>query len=136
MGVVEGGEQEPLVLRDDTPRQHNGTQVTATAKMPDLPILCSPQLLHLDLDGRPLWFNGWLVDDKFAATKDQVFSKFEHYLVEPPQQGREPSGWTIESHNRCCLSTPYASQRVLTIEEKQLLRAMAEQAMAVRKGMA
>ncbi|KAJ3489157.1 hypothetical protein NLG97_g6049 [Lecanicillium saksenae] len=58
MGVVEGGAEEPLVPRDDTPRQQDGTNVTATAKKPNLPVICSPQLLHLDLDGRPLWFNG------------------------------------------------------------------------------
>ncbi|KAK6425018.1 hypothetical protein LTR95_016313, partial [Oleoguttula sp. CCFEE 5521] len=26
--------------------------------------VCAPQLLHLDTDGRPLWFNGWISKDK------------------------------------------------------------------------
>lgn len=31
--------------------------------------ICAPQILHLGLTGKPLWFNGWLLEDKFGDKK-------------------------------------------------------------------
>jgi alpha 1,3-mannosyltransferase len=28
--------------------------------------MCMPQLVHYDVKGKPLWFNGWLLDNKYA----------------------------------------------------------------------
>jgi alpha 1,3-mannosyltransferase len=36
---------------------------------PEYYTVCGPQLLHLDVDGNPLWFNGWLLESKFAEEK-------------------------------------------------------------------
>jgi alpha 1,3-mannosyltransferase len=31
--------------------------------------VCAPQLLHTDVKGKPLWFNGWLLQSKFAENR-------------------------------------------------------------------
>lgn len=69
--------------------------------------MCSPQLLHFDREGRPLWFNGWL-----AATKDDEdefnFQTFEAFLREPRERGKgklskRDDVWTIHASNVVCL---------------------------------
>jgi hypothetical protein len=64
--------------------------------------LCAPQLLHLDINGRPLWFNGGLSNNKFS--KQKTFSHFEVYMKEP-REIQEPGAWEIGKNNRCCLTT-------------------------------
>lgn len=82
---------------------HHHHQKAAAAMM------CSPQLLHFDREGRPLWFNGWL-----AATKDDEdefnFHTFEAFLREPRERGgrgkfslRDDHVWTIHASNVVCL---------------------------------
>ncbi|KXG48362.1 Alpha-mannosyltransferase [Penicillium griseofulvum] len=78
---------------------------------PDLTI-CAPQLLHLDREQRPLWFNGWLYENKFAS--ERVLGKFEMYMEE--QSGSlVPPAWELEEHNLCCLSNSPAKN--FTTEE-------------------
>jgi alpha 1,3-mannosyltransferase len=72
--------------------------------MLDLPgqniILCSPQLLHLSRDGRPLWFNGWIQDNKHEASSD--VSVFEFFMSEK-KKDNEWADWIIGADNMCCL---------------------------------
>ncbi len=94
---------------------------------PESYTICAPQLLHLDVDGSPLWFNGWLQDNKFADKKKRKFGKFEHYLIEP-RDIREPGAWQLEESNMCCLTTDPDLKRDFTREEKDLLEMMIQQA--------
>ena len=66
--------------------------------------ICAPQLLHLDLEGKPLWFNGWLLHNKFADKTKKRFARFESYLMEP-REIREPGAWQLAESNMCCLTT-------------------------------
>ncbi|KEQ69860.1 hypothetical protein M436DRAFT_54911 [Aureobasidium namibiae CBS 147.97] len=72
--------------------------------MLDLPgqniILCSPQLLHLSRDGRPLWFNGWIQNNKHDASSD--ISTFEFFMREK-RKDNEWAEWAIGADNMCCL---------------------------------
>ncbi|KIX04411.1 uncharacterized protein Z518_05279 [Rhinocladiella mackenziei CBS 650.93] len=92
--------------------------------------ICSPQLLHLDLEGKPLWFNGWLLDNKFADRKQKKFGKFETYLIEP-RDIREPGAWQLEESNMCCLTTDPPLKRDFTPEEREILDMMIQQAREV-----
>jgi len=76
--------------------------------------MCAPQLLHLDLEGRPLWFNGWLAKDKFKDRKKQEYASFDHYMVEPTDL-REPGVWDMGEANTCCLT----ADAVLTFHEDE-----------------
>ncbi|RVX66830.1 hypothetical protein B0A52_09560 [Exophiala mesophila] len=89
--------------------------------------ICAPQLLHLDLDGKPLWFNGWLMENKFADKKKKKFGTFEHYLIEP-HDIRDPGAWQLEESNMCCLTAEPEYRRDFTNEEKALLAMMIQQA--------
>lgn len=66
--------------------------------------VCAPQLLHLDRDSRPLWFNGWILNNKFADEGQQESSTFEIYMKEPKTIGRS-SAWNLEDSNVCCLTS-------------------------------
>lgn len=72
--------------------------------MLDLPdhriILCAPQLLHLSNEGRPLWFNGWIQDNKHQASSD--ISVFEFFMTEKRKDG-EWAEWAVGADNMCCL---------------------------------
>ena len=92
--------------------------------------ICSPQLLHLDLEGKPLWFNGWLLDNKFADKKQKKFGRFQHYLIEP-KDVREPGAWQLEESNMCCLTTDKELKRDFSEEEKGVLEMMISQAKEV-----
>ncbi|KAF2218642.1 mannosyltransferase putative-domain-containing protein [Elsinoe ampelina] len=63
--------------------------------------ICAPQLLHLDRKGRPLWFNGWIMDNKFDADHAKL-SKFEVYMSEM-KHGATEADWRLEQNNMCCL---------------------------------
>jgi alpha 1,3-mannosyltransferase len=63
-------------------------------------ILCSPQLLHIGLDGRPLWFNGWIQDNKKQADSD--VTRFEFFMSEK-RKDKDWAEWIIGGDNMCCL---------------------------------
>ncbi|KAK6525398.1 hypothetical protein TWF694_005537 [Orbilia ellipsospora] len=70
--------------------------------------ICAPQLLHLDLEGKPLWFNGWILVNKFEedVTKRKA-NVFTHYLRENPNPVYEPNvphQWQLKENNNACLS--------------------------------
>jgi len=67
----------------------------------------SPQLLHLDLNGRPLWFNGWILDDKYEEHQHVNVSKMEVYLSEQKDTNEAPE-WQIGGHNMATLKSTTA----------------------------
>lgn len=75
----------------------------------DGPMICSPQLIHFDRAGKPLWFNGWV-----SATKDDLhdLQEFDSYLEEGKEVGRRPAtdAWQIHSGNVVCLQSPEAKK--------------------------
>ncbi|KAJ5568063.1 putative alpha-1-3-mannosyltransferase [Penicillium hetheringtonii] len=73
--------------------------------------ICAPQLLHLDRMGRPLWFNGWLLENKFAAAGEKRPAKFEAYVRE---EGREPD-WQLKESNLACLT----SSKVFSLSQEE-----------------
>ena len=87
----------------DTALETKRTNLTGPGML-DLPgqniILCSPQLLHLSLDGRPLWFNGWIQNNKHDASSD--ISTFEFFMSEK-RKNNEWAEWAIGADNMCCL---------------------------------
>ncbi|GAB7354226.1 hypothetical protein MBLNU459_g4768t3 [Dothideomycetes sp. NU459] len=64
----------------------------------------SPQLLHLDLDGRPIWWNGWIVDDKYEDKMAGAVSKMEVFLSEEKTTGEFPE-WAVGGHNMATLKS-------------------------------
>ncbi|RMZ84737.1 hypothetical protein DV737_g984, partial [Chaetothyriales sp. CBS 132003] len=88
------------------------------------------QLLHLDTDGKPLWFNGWLLDNKFAEKKQKKFGLFVHYLIEP-REVRDPVAWQLEESNMCCLTTDPDKKFDFSDAEKKLLQDMMTKAREV-----
>lgn len=87
----------------DTALETKRTNLTGLGML-DLPgqniILCSPQLLHLSRDGRPLWFNGWIQNNKHDASSD--ISTFEFFMSEK-RKNDEWAEWAIGADNMCCL---------------------------------
>ncbi|KAK6360733.1 hypothetical protein TWF730_006860 [Orbilia blumenaviensis] len=86
--------------------------------------ICAPQLLHLDRDGKPLWFNGWILNNKFEEKKKQrKANNFEFYLRENPKPDPDTIGgqdqWQLQENNICCLTTNESAQ--FTTEEKATL---------------
>lgn len=89
--------------------------------------MCAPQLLHLDLEGKPFWFNGGLVMNKFLERRQWRFGTFDSYLIEP-RDVREPGAWILGEGNMCCLTTDNHLYGVLTTAEKDLVDEMIAQA--------
>ncbi|KAJ9653624.1 hypothetical protein H2198_007215 [Neophaeococcomyces mojaviensis] len=83
--------------------------------------ICAPQLLHLDAAGRPLWFNGWLLHNKFADKTKKRFANFDHYLVEP-RDIREPGAWQLAESNMCCLTTDADKKFEFSKKERETLQ--------------
>lgn len=82
--------------------------------------ICASQLLHLDTEGRPLWFNGWLLKDKFAENSKKRFTSFEGFLREPSKM-REPSSWELGESNVCCLTVEPERKYEFTSKENEIL---------------
>lgn len=92
---------------DDTNERTKEQESVAT--QPQNYTICAPQLLHLDTDNRPLWFNGWIVSNKFAEENQKVGGRFELFLKEPTD-GRKPDPWQLREHNEACLTTDETSK--------------------------
>lgn len=75
--------------------------------------ICSSQLLHFDLQGNPLWFNGWLATSKF---KNQQYQRFLTLMKEPGGSG---SPWTLKESNVACLKS--ADYREFYAEEQKIV---------------
>lgn len=100
---------------------------------PDNYTICAPQLLHLDIHGKPLWFNGWLLHNKFADKRKKAFAKFQHYLIEP-RDIREPGAWQLAESNMCCLTTDHDKMFTFSREEKATLQMIMDRAQAMGMG--
>lgn len=118
-------------LLNDESLDVNATEATDTelSGVPK-PKICSPQLLHLDIQGKPLWFNGGLVRNKFLDKREWKFGTWDSYLVEP-RDIREPGAWFLGEANMCCLTTDHHLKGDLSAQEKALLDAMVKQAKQV-----
>nr|KAK5432363.1 hypothetical protein LTR18_011120 [Exophiala xenobiotica] len=82
--------------------------------------ICAPQLLHLDVEGKPLWFNGWVLDNKFADKSRRHLATFKSYVVEPHAwDGEEP--WQLQGDNLCCLTAPARLRFDFSQDEKETL---------------
>lgn len=92
--------------------------------------VCAPQLLHLGTDGKPLWFNGWLLHNKFAEKSKKRFAAFEHYLVE----GSNPHEWQLAESNMCCLTVDESRKFTFSAEERATLRMIMDRAGAMGMG--
>lgn len=67
--------------------------------------ICSAQLLHLDREGRPLWFNGWIERHKhelseFETVPFDVFARESKVVM---AKGEYVSPWDIRNDNIVCL---------------------------------
>jgi len=85
--------------------------------------ICAPQLLHLDRDGRPLWFNGWILDNKFTdsnTAKVKDLSKFDVFMAEKLTDG-STGDWTLEQNNMCCLQGSREDVQQFTKGEREVL---------------
>ncbi|KAL4781655.1 mannosyltransferase putative-domain-containing protein [Aspergillus varians] len=78
--------------------------------------ICAPQLLHLDRHGRPLWFNGWLLPNKYHKTEREPMV-FESFLQEP--RGQEDAPWKLHPSNICCLTADHSKD--FTARERAVL---------------
>jgi hypothetical protein len=63
--------------------------------------VCSPQLVHFTLEGRPLWFNGWISESK-GQKKEEVDPSAFMVFMEEPRDRKE--SWKIHGANVCCLT--------------------------------
>ena len=96
--------------------------------------MCAPQLLHISRDGSPLWFNGWILANKFEKQKSPI-AELEIFMKEP-EEYMEPESWTIGESNSCCLRNVDTYE--FTSREQNALRIILEVAFKVgavgRKG--
>jgi hypothetical protein len=58
----------------------------------------------LDVSGRPLWFNGWLLPNKFSDDPSLEPVDFESFIVEPSDI-RDPGPWELKQNNVLCISS-------------------------------
>jgi alpha 1,3-mannosyltransferase len=86
-------------------------------------ILCSPQLLHLDLSGRPMWFNGWIQENK--KIEDSPVSTFEFFMPEV-QKDSTWAHWILGPDNMCCLKSD--NLQAFEQHEKDILNMIVETA--------
>lgn len=113
--------------------------------------VCAPQLLHLDRHGRPLWFNGWILNNKFVDNDHPaVLSNFSVYMQEMREDGPEdahdalsasstmtpakktkgtPAQWDLQANNMCCLKSDRLHR--FTKQEKEVLAMIVETAKEV-----
>lgn len=67
--------------------------------------MCSPQLLHLDKGGSPLWFNGWITRTKFTHEGQMPrMNSFKAFTSESRVDGK-PTVWTLHEDNMLCLQS-------------------------------
>ena len=121
------GEEEEVAK--DTDKAEEETEIAGAAEKQnvlgdtantDNYTICAPQLLHLDTEGKPLWFNGWLLHNKFADKTKKRFAKFESYLIEP-REIREPGAWQLAESNMCCLTSDADKKFEFSSEERATL---------------
>lgn len=87
----------------DRPNQRDPHQGRTVISLDRDVNFCSYQMLHMDRDQTPLWYNGWISDQKKQIlTKNNVW-QFEHYMVEAKDtNGKNP--WTWAANYKGCLN--------------------------------
>ncbi|KAF2148663.1 glycosyltransferase family 71 protein [Myriangium duriaei CBS 260.36] len=93
-------EEEAVALKDKDSTQ---ARLDTTSESNVNYTICAPQLLHLDREGRPLWFNGWILDNKFDQDHPRL-STFESFMKER-KEGKKEADWRLEENNLCCLQS-------------------------------
>ena len=112
MGVVQTAEQlgEQYLQKfgkaknEHQPKSYSGDNSTdSTPEIPEVEgwTVCAPQLLHLDINGNPMWFNGWITSNKFEDEEKQIESRFDVWLTEPLEK---KDAWQLYEHNEACLT--------------------------------
>ena len=81
--------------------------------------VCSPQLLHYDTDGKPLWLNGWLSADKFAHANELDANAFQVHIKEPDVKDKGVEPWELKENNSCCLTADSVEE--VTEDDKEIL---------------
>lgn len=100
--------------------------------IPDTYRMCSPQLLHLDTDGTPLWFNGWLLVNKYVDRSKRRFAPMTSYMPEPKNRAIDDEFWKLTTDNMCCLTADAGSKADLNEHDLGLLKMMRHRAIEVR----
>lgn len=107
MGVPEAeprqeteGESADDTAQDESRNEKSKNLDPGSGSIPENFTICSPQLLHLDVHGRPIWFNGWILPNKYIEEKQRE-TRFEGYIKEPKERGP----WKLGDHNNCCLTS-------------------------------
>ena len=145
MGKVEDHyKPEPRHLTNEEKRRLHAArpelsieQIDAAMEQPPEPegpptnfTICAPQLLHLNLDGTPLWFNGWVMAKKEGDKKKEKFGTFDRYLAEPKEKVGEDDAWRLHQDNICCLTADEALE--FTRRERDVLDMIIDVAKDVR----
>ncbi|OAT10778.1 alpha-1,3-mannosyltransferase [Blastomyces gilchristii SLH14081] len=94
--------KDEITLQQDS-KNGRRASLEGNEQKPENYTICGPQLLHLDTNGMPLWFNGWLLSNKYADSKKRKPAEFEAYMVEPAIPG-EVDAWKLTESNICCLT--------------------------------
>ncbi|KAI1741514.1 glycosyltransferase family 71 protein [Xylaria scruposa] len=101
----------------------------ATSAAPDTYTICSPQLLHLDVDDTPLWFNGWLLLNKYTDRSKRRFAPMKSYMREPKHKAIDDDDfWKLAEDNLCCLTAGVDSKFDLSEHDLGLLKMMRDRA--------
>lgn len=143
MGLVKDPSDTSRMPADYDPSERDGADgteagseqksLTSSHVLADNYTICAPQLLHLDTEGKPFWFNGWLLHNKFADKSKKKFAHFESYLVEP-NKIRDPGAWQLAESNMCCLTSDPDKRFDFNDDEKATLKMIMERATEIGMG--
>lgn len=93
--------------------------------------ICAQQLLHLDVDGKPLWNNGWVLRDKSQPKEQWRLMTFVDFASEPA--AAEGHAWEMGTElSDTCLVRPCNQTHKLTPEMMAPLTALQLRAKQVR----
>lgn len=98
--------------------------------------ICAPQLLHIDLSGRPRWFKGGVVKGPSEASRSEnEYQAFRSFMVEQSdlQEGIN-TAWKPEQDNVYCLTSPLDRVFHFNLEEERALDMIVSQARKIDAG--
>ncbi|KAI3330152.1 glycosyltransferase family 71 protein [Ustulina deusta] len=135
IGVIEPPNATATEPDANEPWPPRGTQDMEDYAQPEATntyTMCSPQLLHLDTDGTPLWFNGWLLVSKYAERSKRRFAPMDAYLREPRYKAIDDDDfWKLATDNMCCLTSGADSKSDLTEHDLGVLQMIRDRALEV-----
>ncbi|KAI1175241.1 glycosyltransferase family 71 protein, partial [Nemania sp. FL0916] len=102
-----------------------------STEAPSTYTICSPQLLHLDVDGTPLWFNGWLLVNKYIERAHRRFSPMKSYMREPSDTAVDADFWQLATDNMCCLTSDAELKHDLSEHDLEFLKMLRDRALEV-----